>query len=137
MDSNFRFPISSAPVFETAVRSPLTLTTRNRVRIHLPPAESQVRTGYPDAAPSRSPTRTGSVQCSEAALILSSPPMPRAFEASSPSERRLTRCAGLIPVASQDLDLHHTVMPEAPRTSTPTEVLAGLVDRVTFHNSEN
>src|SRR5437870_5725839 len=28
-------------------------------------------------------------------------------------------------------------MPEAPRTSTPTEVLAGLVDRVTFHNSEN
>ena len=63
--------------------------------------------------------------------------MPRAFEASSPSERRLTRCAGLIPVASQDLDLHHTVMPETLRTSTPTEVLAGLVDRVTFHNSEN
>jgi exodeoxyribonuclease V alpha subunit len=28
-------------------------------------------------------------------------------------------------------------MPEAPRTSTPTEVLAGLVDRVTFHNPEN
>ena len=28
-------------------------------------------------------------------------------------------------------------MPQAPRTSTPTEVLAGLVDRVTFHNSEN
>ena len=28
-------------------------------------------------------------------------------------------------------------MPEAPRTSTPIEVLAGLVDRVTFHNSEN
>jgi exodeoxyribonuclease V alpha subunit len=28
-------------------------------------------------------------------------------------------------------------MPEAPRTSTPTEVLAGLVDRVTFHNYEN
>src|SRR6476469_3743193 len=27
-------------------------------------------------------------------------------------------------------------MPQAPRTSTPTEVLAGLVDRVTFHNSE-
>jgi exodeoxyribonuclease V alpha subunit len=25
----------------------------------------------------------------------------------------------------------------ASRTSTPTEVLAGLVDRVTFHNSEN
>src|SRR5437762_3794055 len=28
-------------------------------------------------------------------------------------------------------------MPEARRTTTPTEVLAGLVDRVTFHNSEN
>jgi exodeoxyribonuclease V alpha subunit len=28
-------------------------------------------------------------------------------------------------------------MPEALRTSTPTEILAGLVDRVTFHNSEN
>src|SRR6201988_2386510 len=28
-------------------------------------------------------------------------------------------------------------MPEAPRTSTATEVLAGLVDRVTFHNAEN
>ena len=28
-------------------------------------------------------------------------------------------------------------MPAAPRTTTSTEVLAGLVDRVTFHNSEN
>jgi exodeoxyribonuclease V alpha subunit len=28
-------------------------------------------------------------------------------------------------------------MPQAPRASTPTEVLAGLVDRVTFHNEEN
>jgi exodeoxyribonuclease V alpha subunit len=28
-------------------------------------------------------------------------------------------------------------MPQAPKTSTPTEVLAGLVDRVTFHNPEN
>jgi len=28
-------------------------------------------------------------------------------------------------------------MPQAPRTSSATEVLAGLVDRVTFHNSEN
>jgi exodeoxyribonuclease V alpha subunit len=43
----------------------------------------------------------------------------------------------LIPVASQDLDRHHTVMPQAPRASTPTEVLAGLVERVTFHNEEN
>src|SRR5690349_17666796 len=28
-------------------------------------------------------------------------------------------------------------MVQPPRTSAPTEVLAGLVDRVTFHNSEN
>jgi exodeoxyribonuclease V alpha subunit len=28
-------------------------------------------------------------------------------------------------------------MAEAPRTSTPIEVLGGLVDRVTFHNAEN
>src|ERR1700755_2617777 len=28
-------------------------------------------------------------------------------------------------------------MPEVQRTSAPTEVLAGLVDRVTFHNAEN
>ena len=27
-------------------------------------------------------------------------------------------------------------MRQAPRTSTPTEVLAGLVERVTFHNDE-
>jgi hypothetical protein len=47
----------------------------------------------------------------------------------SKSYSRLTRRAGLIPVASQDLDLHHTVMPQAPRASTPTEVLAGLVER--------
>jgi hypothetical protein len=52
-------------------------------------------------------------------------------------ERRLTDRAGLIPVASQDLDRHHTLMPQALRASTPTEVLAGLVERVTFHNEEN
>src|SRR5262245_36995345 len=28
-------------------------------------------------------------------------------------------------------------MPQAPRSSTPTEALAGFVDRVTFHNAEN
>jgi exodeoxyribonuclease V alpha subunit len=28
-------------------------------------------------------------------------------------------------------------MPAAPRTATSTEALAGLVDRVTFHNAEN
>jgi exodeoxyribonuclease V alpha subunit len=28
-------------------------------------------------------------------------------------------------------------MVQPPRTSTPTEVLAGLVERVTYHNEEN
>jgi ATP-dependent exoDNAse (exonuclease V) alpha subunit len=28
-------------------------------------------------------------------------------------------------------------MPQAPRASAPTEVLAGLIERVTFHNDEN
>jgi hypothetical protein len=54
-----------------------------------------------------------------------------------PVTRRLTRRAGLIPVASQDLNLHHTLMPQASRASTPTEILTGLVERVTFHNEEN
>jgi ATP-dependent exoDNAse (exonuclease V) alpha subunit len=42
-----------------------------------------------------------------------------------------------IAVAARQLDLHHTVMPQAPRANTPTEVLAGLVERITFHNEEN
>src|SRR4029077_1125565 len=33
--------------------------------------------------------------------------------------------------------VHPTEMVQPPGTSTATEVLAGLVDRVTFHNSEN
>src|SRR6478735_2870343 len=40
-------------------------------------------------------------------------------------------------VACSDLRVHLTAMVQPPRTSTPTEILAGLVDRVTFHNSEN
>src|SRR5262249_27503697 len=40
-------------------------------------------------------------------------------------------------VAAQRFDRHHTVMPQIARASTPTEVLAGLVERVTFHNDEN
>jgi exodeoxyribonuclease V alpha subunit len=40
-------------------------------------------------------------------------------------------------IASQDLNLHHDLMRATPRTSTQTEVLAGLVDRVTFHNSDS
>jgi hypothetical protein len=42
-----------------------------------------------------------------------------------------------IAIASQALNLHHYLMPETSRTSAPTELLAGLVDRVTFHNPEN
>jgi exodeoxyribonuclease V alpha subunit len=38
---------------------------------------------------------------------------------------------------SQALILHHSLMPETSRTSGPTELLAGLVDCVTFHNSDN
>ena len=40
-------------------------------------------------------------------------------------------------VACSDLRVHLTAMVPPPRMSTPIEVLAGLVDRVTFHNSEN
>jgi exodeoxyribonuclease V alpha subunit len=40
-------------------------------------------------------------------------------------------------VALSRTNLHHMAMSQAPRTSTPTEVLAGLVERVTFHNDEN
>ena len=40
-------------------------------------------------------------------------------------------------VACSYLRVHLTAMVQPPRMSTPTEVLAGLVDRVTFHNSEN
>ena len=39
-------------------------------------------------------------------------------------------------MAPADLPLHHTEMVRTP-TASSTEVLAGLVDRVTFHNPEN
>src|SRR5204863_4062060 len=39
-------------------------------------------------------------------------------------------------IAPADLDLHHRGMARTS-TASSTEVLAGLVDRVTFHNSEN
>src|SRR5271169_4916675 len=42
--------------------------------------------------------------------------------------------AGPISVVSLAPDLHHVAMPPALKTSSPTEVLAGLVERVTFHN---
>jgi hypothetical protein len=32
---------------------------------------------------------------------------------------------------------HHTAMPQTLKASRPTEVLAGLVDRATFYNSDN
>jgi len=35
------------------------------------------------------------------------------------------------------VDIHHEPMAQALRMSTSTEVLAGLVERVTFHNTEN
>ncbi len=35
------------------------------------------------------------------------------------------------------VDIHHEPMAQALRTSTSTEVLAGLIERVTFHNTEN
>src|SRR5205823_12740525 len=41
------------------------------------------------------------------------------------------------PVASSVVDLHYPRMSQAGKTSTPIEVLAGLVERVTFHNDEN
>jgi hypothetical protein len=43
--------------------------------------------------------------------------------------------AGSMAVAPADLHLHHPGM--ARTTASSTEVLAGLVDRVTFHNPEN
>jgi hypothetical protein len=46
-------------------------------------------------------------------------------------------CVRSISVACADLHVRLTVMMQPPRTSTPTEVLAGLVERVTFHNDEN
>src|SRR5438094_6806152 len=49
---------------------------------------------------------------------------------------RPTRRAGPIPVAPQELNLHHTGMARTTTVSS-TEVLAGLVERVTFHNDEN
>src|SRR5712671_488134 len=52
--------------------------------------------------------------------------------------RKLTQPPGQLDrVAPSHIDLHHMAMPQTPRTSTPTEVLAGLVERVTFHNAEN
>jgi exodeoxyribonuclease V alpha subunit len=40
-------------------------------------------------------------------------------------------------VALSRTDLHHMPMRQQSSPSTPTEVLAGLVERVTFHNEEN
>jgi exodeoxyribonuclease V alpha subunit len=40
-------------------------------------------------------------------------------------------------MAAQDFKLHHGPMPHALKASTPIEALAGLVERVTFHNDEN
>jgi exodeoxyribonuclease V alpha subunit len=45
-------------------------------------------------------------------------------------------CVPVIRVAVPEVDLHHRGMPRISMASS-TEVLAGLVDRVTFHNAEN
>src|SRR5690242_17965388 len=54
-----------------------------------------------------------------------------------PSSSRMGHNGGSILVAYADLHVHPTAMVQPPRTSTPIEVLAGLVERVTFHNAEN
>ena len=43
----------------------------------------------------------------------------------------------MISVVSPVPHLHHVAMPPALKTSSPTEVLAGLVEQVTRHNEEN
>ena len=50
---------------------------------------------------------------------------------------RGVKSLGLIPLASQPLYLHHMPMRPTADKTTPTEILAGLVERVTFHNEEN
>jgi exodeoxyribonuclease V alpha subunit len=40
-------------------------------------------------------------------------------------------------MAAQDFKLHHGLMPHALKASTLLEALAGVVERVTFHNEEN
>src|SRR6202163_223538 len=60
-------------------------------------------------------------------------PRPRALPG---CECRPTRRAGPIPVAPQDLSLHHTGMAPAA-TVAATEAMPGLVERVTCHNEEN
>jgi hypothetical protein len=40
-------------------------------------------------------------------------------------------------MAAQDFKLHHGLMPNALKASTPIEALAGVVERVTFRNEEN
>src|SRR6516164_3190649 len=80
---------------------------------------------------------TGLAQRSKAALILLRLAPPCTFEAFARSQAAPNARAGSILVAPQDLHLHHTVMQHLPSARAPTEVLAGLVERVTFHNEEN
>ena len=96
------------------------------------PASRIVGLPFPGAKSS-----TGLAKRSEAALILLRRAPPCTFEAFARWQAVPNTRAGSIPIAPQDLHLHHTVMQQVPSARTPTEVLAGLVERVTFHNEEN
>src|SRR6516162_9600757 len=50
---------------------------------------------------------------------------------------RRTRPAGSISVASRDARLHYRPMAPAMKASASIEALAGVVERVTFHNGDN
>jgi hypothetical protein len=60
------------------------------------------------------------------------------------SGRRINECRGRADehpakrvLESGHLRIHHPGMVQPLRTSAPTENLAGLVERVTFHNDQN
>jgi hypothetical protein len=74
--------------------------------------------------------------CCNSPTELAPPPLPQRRSFSRP-RRRAWRSARSNSLARVDLHVHSTAMVQAARTSTPREVLAGLVERVTFHNAEN
>src|SRR5216683_6877381 len=75
------------------------------------------------------------MQAAAIRTFIGSPPMPHGAHAQARADRH--GWGRSISVACADLHVHPTAMVQPPRTSTPTEVLAGLVERVTFHNAEN
>jgi hypothetical protein len=74
--------------------------------------------------------------CRNRPIEFGSPPAPPPHRAHAQRPRRPDGGRS-ISVACGDLHVHPTAMPQTPRTSMLTEVLAGLVERVTFHNDEN